>query len=417
MVSLARKNLLKDLPRFLVAQAGILFAVSLVTIQSGILKGFMRSTTLLINQSEADIWVASENLVNFELTEPFPYVLLQEAQGIPGIARVEPLLIGSGRWYAEGGRLTTLRLFGFDPEGQLFRPGQVSSDVLAALNEPYTAIIDKTNQRSFRIDAVGDTARIRSLPVEVVGITQDTQSLVSSKFVFASLENANAYASSGFSADLTCQLADGGGLNCTNTYERNPSGDVETPSPPPPGELTADAPVTYLLVKATAGTDLQALKQRLEAALPGTRAFTQTELATQTESYWRRSTGIGFILGLGSVVGVIVGMVIVAQILYTSVSEHIKEFGTLKAIGASDVSIYGVIIEQALWMSVLGYVPGLLLCSGLGAWTSATQGVIILITPASALGVFGITVMMCVGSAFFAIQKVTRVDPGVVFKA
>ncbi|MEM8806560.1 MAG: FtsX-like permease family protein [Cyanobacteria bacterium P01_G01_bin.38] len=415
MVSLARKNLLKDLPRFFVAQAGILFAVSLVTIQSGILKGFTRSTTLLIDQSKADIWVASENLVNFELTEPFPYVLLREAKAVPGVDRAEPLLIGSGRWYAEGGKLTTLRIFGFDPDGQLFSPGQVPSETLEALKKPYTAIIDKTNQRSFRIDAVGDSARIRSLPVQVVGLTQDTQSIVSSKFVFASLENANAYASAGFSADLTCQLGDNG-LNCTNTYERNRH-DQAAIAPPPPGELTADAPVTYLLVRATPGTDLQALKQRLEAALPSTRAFTQEELKTQTQTYWQNSTGIGFILGLGSVVGVIVGMVIVAQILYTSVSEHIKEFGTLKAIGASDASIYGVIFEQALWMAVLGYVPGLLLCWGLGSWTAATQGVVVLITPMSALGVFGITVLMCVGSAVFAIQKVTRVDPGIVFKA
>ncbi|MEO1402872.1 MAG: FtsX-like permease family protein [Cyanobacteria bacterium J06635_1] len=417
MVSLARKNLLKDLPRFFVAQAGILFAVSLVTIQSGILKGFTRSTTLLIDQSRADIWVASENLVNFELTEPFPYVLLREAQAVPGVDRAEPLLIGSGRWYAEGGKLTTLRIFGFDPDGQLFSPGQVPPGMLEALKEPYTAIIDETNQRSFRIDAVGDSARIRSLPVQVVGLTQDTQSIVSSKFVFASLENANAYASSGFSADLTCQLAEGGGLNCTNTYERDSQLAQAETMPPPPGELTADAPVTYLLVRAKPGTDLQVLKQRLETALPSTRAFTQDELKIKTQTYWQESTGIGFILVLGSAVGVIVGMVIVAQILYTSVSEHIKEFGTLKAIGASDESIYGVIIEQALWMAVLGYVPGVLLCWGLGTWTAATQGVVVLITPVSALGVFGITVLMCVGSAVFAIQKVTRVDPGIVFKA
>ncbi len=70
MVSIARKNLLEDFPRFLVAQAGIMFAVTLVTIQTGILNGFTRSTALLIEDSEADIWVASEEMVHFELTEP-----------------------------------------------------------------------------------------------------------------------------------------------------------------------------------------------------------------------------------------------------------------------------------------------------------------------------------------------------------
>ena len=86
-------------------------------------------------------------------------------------------------------------------------------------------------------------------------------------------------------------------------------------------------------------------------------------------------------------------------------------------MGASDWVIYGVIVEQALWMAILGYFPSMLLCFGVGTWTYATQGIVILITPATALAVFGITVLMCVGSAIFAIQKVTRVDPAIVFKA
>lgn len=415
MVSVARKNLLKDLPRLLVAQAGIMFAVSLVTIQTGILKGFTRSTTLLIEQSSADIWVASENIVNFELTEPFPLVQLREARQVEGIERVEPLIIGSGRWYSERGRLTTLRIFGFDPDGELFRPGDIAAETIEALKQPYTVIVDKTNLRSFGLAQVGDMARIRSLPARLVGVTQGTQSLVSSKFVFASLKNANAYATSGFSAGLTCQLGNGD-ITCVNSYERE-SADAPSEQSAAPAELGADAPVTFLLVRIAADVDVATAKQRLEQALPGTRAFTRQELIDQTQSYWQNRTGIGFILGLGAVVGVIVGMVIVAQILYTSVAEHLKEFGTLKAMGASDSTIYGVIVEQALWMAILGYVPGILLCWGLGAWTLASQGIVILITPASAAGVLGVTVLMCVGSAVFAIQKVMRVDPGIVFKA
>ena len=85
-------------------------------------------------------------------------------------------------------------------------------------------------------------------------------------------------------------------------------------------------------------------------------------------------------------------------------------------MGASDGVLYGVIIEQALWMAILGYIPGMLLCLGLRIWV-ANKGIILLITPISAAGVLGITVAMCVGSAFFAIQKVTRIDPAMVFKA
>ncbi|WP_416672033.1 hypothetical protein [Egbenema bharatensis] len=72
MASVARKNLFEDIPRFLVAQAGIMFAVSLVTIQVGVLNGFTRSVGILIDRSEADVWVASDDMVNLELTLPIP---------------------------------------------------------------------------------------------------------------------------------------------------------------------------------------------------------------------------------------------------------------------------------------------------------------------------------------------------------
>jgi putative ABC transport system permease protein len=116
-------------------------------------------------------------------------------------------------------------------------------------------------------------------------------------------------------------------------------------------------------------------------------------------------------------VGVIVGMVVVSQILYSSVSDHLKEFGTLKAMGASDWLIYRVITEQALWMAFLGYIPSMLICLSLGTWTVAAKGIMILITPGTAIAVLGVTVVMCVASALFAIQKVTHVDPAIVFKA
>ena len=185
---------------------------------------------------------------------------------------------------------------------------------------------------------------------------------------------------------------------------------------PPPKNLEIADPIAYILVKAKPGEDLQVLKQKIEEVIKGTTAYTKKELSEKTRFFWLARTNIGLVLGMGAIVGVIVGIVVVAQILYSSVSDHIKEFGTLKAMGASDQELYAIIVEQAIWMAVLGYIPGILVCLGLSTWV-ASKGIIILITPLSALGVLGVTVVMCVGSAFFAIQKVTRIDPAIVFKA
>jgi putative ABC transport system permease protein len=111
-----------------------------------------------------------------------------------------------------------------------------------------------------------------------------------------------------------------------------------------------------------------------------------------------------------------VGTVIVSQVLYTSVIRHIGEFATLKAMGASNSFLYRVILEQAFWMAILGYIPGIALCMALGAWTLKTQTIQILVTPASASAVFGLTLTMCSSSAIFAIRKVTALDPALVFK-
>lgn len=387
MPSIARKNLLQDIPRFLVAQAGIMFAVSLVTIQTGLQRGFASSSSLLIDNSQADIWVASKKMVHLELTLPLPFERLSQAQKVAGVERAEALILQGMMWRDRDENLGSITVVGFDPEAQLFSPWNVTQGKLSDLKKPFSIMVDESSLEGLNLKKVGDWGKLESHKAEVVGLTTETKSLVMGNFLFTSLENANTY------------------INPTLSQLTEPKKLSDTDS------------ITFILIRAKPGENLQSLKQSLEAALPNTRAFTRAQMAQQTQSYWQERSGIGYILGLGAVVGIIVGVVIVGQILYSSASDHIKEFGTLKAMGASDWVIYSVIVEQAVWMAILGYLPGIALCVGVASWTSATQAILILITPESALIVFGITVLMCVVSAIFAIQKVTRVDPAIVFKS
>lgn len=417
MVSIARKNLLEDIPRFLVAQAGIMFAVSLVTIQTGIYAGFSRSSVSLIDNSEADLWVASEQLVQLEQTLPIPVAHLIATRELAGVERAEGLLFTGAQWYPTEGEITRARLVGFDPRGTLYKPPIVVEGNLTALETPYSTIVDRMDADTLSVEATGTTTRINSINARIVGFTEGHTSMVSNPFVLTSLENATAFLNSGQTTQITCEIPPAGGqLRCENQFSRAESEPAEEEIPPPP-DLAASDLVTYILVKAEPSQNLAALQQSIEANLPGTRAFTTAELRNITQHYWRVRTGIGFVLGVGAAVGAIVGTVVVSQILYSSVSDHLKEFGTLKAIGASAKTIYGTIVEQSLWMAVLGYLPGMALCLGVSSWAAKTQGILIVISPLSATGVFGLTALMCVGSAIFAIQKVNRVDPAIVFKA
>jgi putative ABC transport system permease protein len=418
MVSLARKNLLEDLPRFLVAQAGIMFAVMLVTLQTGVFNGFTRSTGQLIHNSTADIWVASDQWVQIELTLPLPVSQVITARQVQGVARAEAITFNNALWRSPSGEITFVRVIGFDPNGQLFAPVNIQQGSISALKEPYTVIVDRTTLSSLGVKNVGDTVRVNSLPARIVGFTQGNRSIVSNAFMFTSLENANAYLTSGQVSNVTCQLPKGSEeLICTNSYTKPVQPLTPVQAPPVPKKLVASDLITYILIQAEPVQDLQTLKQRLKAALPNTRILTREEVTEKNQTFWQKRTGIGFVLGLGALVGIVVGVVIVGQILYSSVSDHLKEFGTLKAMGVSDRVVYGVIIEQALWMAVLGYLPSMLLCYGIATWTYTTKGILILITPLLAIAVFGLTVTMCIGSAIFAIQKVTRLDPAMVFKS
>jgi putative ABC transport system permease protein len=397
MVSIARKNLFQDLPRFIVAQAGILFAVGLVTIQTGLLNGFTRSSSLLIKSAKADIWLASKDIRHLDFTLPIPYERLKQAREVKGVDLAEALITQGSVWrYGSDGAVTStaiapIRVIGFDPNGQLFQPVSIVQGKLSALTQPYTLMIDQADLKSLAVKQLGNTGEIGAYKPKVVGLTKGIRSIVSSPFVFTSLPNATAYITS-------------------------PIVKPKASPPKPPAPNDGDR-ITYVLIRAKPGENLEQLKQRLEADVPDVRALTQAELTTLTQDYWRKSTGVGFILGLGAAVGVVVGIVVVGQILYSSVTDHLREFGTLKAMGSSDWFIYKIILEQALWMAVLGYLPGMGLVLLVGSWTQKAQAVQILVGPMTAGGVFGLTVLMCCGAAIFAIQKVTRLDPAMVFKS
>ncbi|GAB4347267.1 MAG: hypothetical protein Fur0042_13470 [Cyanophyceae cyanobacterium] len=440
MPSIARKNLFEDIPRFLVAQAGIAFAVSLVTIQTGIFRGFLESASILVERSRADLWITSKDFVHLELTLPIPLELVVRSREVPGVARAEGLLLRKVLWRDRDGQIDTVSMVGFDPGGRLFRPWNLVSGDLDSLRQPYRAAVDRTKLRSLGLrQGLGELGRVSDLPMEVSALTQGAQSILFSPFLFTSLSTAGAYLRASQQSELNCQVSADGGLDCLaqaqgvgepsqgNDGAQKPAQRPETPENPAQPLRPDDAPVprraaladpiTFVLVEVAPDADRETVRQALAKTLPNVQVFTREELIEKAQVHWRDRTGVGFVLALGAGVGLIVGVAIVGQILYSSASDRIREFGTLKAMGASNFTLRLIIIEQALWMAALGYIPGMGLCLGVAAWAAAEAGVTIAITPLSAVGIFGVTVIMCTGSALFAIQKIERVDPAIVFKA
>jgi putative ABC transport system permease protein len=390
MVSIARKTLFHDFIPFVVAQAGIVFSVSLVTVQIGLFYGFTRSTSTIVDRTQANIWVVSSKLQQLDLTLPIPYQRLAEAKKVPGVDRAEAFIFQSVVWQQSTQPIAPVTVIGFEPNSQFFALNPLLDGRFDAIRHPYAAVLNNSDAQFLNVAKVGDVAKIGRREVKVAGFTSGLRSMVSDPFLFTSLENGAAFVKAAAQPTI-----------------------AQTGDPP---KLSDADNITAVLVRAQAGQNLLELKERLQTALPDTQVYTQAELSALTQTYWLKNTGVTFVLGLGAVVAIAVGTVIVSQVLYTSVVRHLSEYATLKAMGASQTVLYRIILEQALWMALLGYIPGIGLSLALGTWTQQTQAIQILVTPASATAVLGLTLIMCSGSAIFAIQKVISLDPALVFK-
>ncbi|MFN6394244.1 MAG: FtsX-like permease family protein, partial [Aphanizomenon sp.] len=133
------------------------------------------------------------------------------------------------------------------------------------------------------------------------------------------------------------------------------------------------------------------------------------------KDYWANGTGIGFIFGLGVIVGFIVGIVIVYQILYSDVSDHLPEYATLKAMGYTDNYLLLVLLQEALLLAVFGYLPAFLLSFGIYQLTFTATLLPIAMKLDRAINVFILTIIMCTFSGAIAMQKLRSADPADIF--
>jgi putative ABC transport system permease protein len=156
----------------------------------------------------------------------------------------------------------------------------------------------------------------------------------------------------------------------------------------------------------------EGLRKRLPSDV---RVFTKPEFEEFEKNYWRSSTAIGFIFSLGAAMGFVVGCVIVYQILYSDVSDHLPEYATLMAMGYRLFGLLGVVAREGLLLAVLGYVPAWLAGQGLYALVrSGTRLPVEMVTERAVL-VFSLILVMCMASAGLAMRKLADADPAEIF--
>ena len=170
------------------------------------------------------------------------------------------------------------------------------------------------------------------------------------------------------------------------------------------------------LINLREGADANRVRDRLKERLPqDVLVMTKADFVQRETDYWNAATPIGYVFAFGAIMGFVVGAIIVYQILFADVSEHLSEYATLRALGYPNRFVSGIVIQQAAILGILGYMPGVGAVLWLYSRAAAATNLPIYLTQQRAMTVLVMTLVMCAISALFALRKVRRLDPAQVF--
>ena len=367
--------------RLAVALAGIAFAGILMFMQLGFRDGLFEASVSVHKLFDADLVLMSPRTMSSISMATFPRRRLVQTLADPAVAGITPVHWNFLLWRnPETRRTRSILTLGFEPGDPLFRDPALAAQA-QRLTQRGRVLFDERSRPEFGPIAAW-FRQGRVVETEVAGKRVRVAGLVSLGPSFG---------------------ADGNMITSRETFlELLP---------------TASAGGIELgLVRLRPGRDSRQVAERLQRALPAdVTVFTKAGFEAFEKTYWRTSTAIGFIFSLGAAMGFVVGCVIVYQILYSDVSDHLPEYATLMAMGYRLVGLLGVVAREGLLLAVLGYVPAYLAGQGLYALVRAGTRLPVAMDPQRALLVFSMILVMCMASAALAMRRLADADPAEIF--
>jgi putative ABC transport system permease protein len=378
-VPLAWRNLVANKPRLLRSSGGIGFAVLLMLMQLGFERAFFNASLDVIRLLDGDIFLQSASKYRFGTRDPFPAAELDAARSVPGVASAWPLYAD---WFdvfwknPADDKTFLVRTLGFDPDHPVLRLPEVDGDP-AQLREPDTILIDRNARRFLGMDCAVSQSELNGVKVRVVGS-------------FALGPN--------FESDGTVVVGE-------QTFARLLPG----PGGGPPG-------VELGVIELRPGSDPVAVQQAIRAKLPTTIAvMTKNQLLELERDFQADVSSAGPIFAMGTLVGFVVGMLIAYQIIFTDVSEQLPQYATMKAIGYRTRYLVRVVLEQAAFSGLAGWVPAWLLSLVLYRVVGEVALLPLRMTWDLALISLVLTLCMCLIAAIIAVRRVIALDPAEVF--
>ena len=367
--------------RLLAAIAGVSFANVLVFFQLGLSGSLYDSQKRPIDQISGQLVLIPKRYTNLGEPLNFSRAQLVRVRGVQGVADVTPLYIGKADWLNRDTRQSKQALvFGVTPENPALKLPILHQNK-ALLKQPNTLFFDSASKKAagsvVQTLATGNSylTELRGQQAKVVGIFKLGLT---------------------FAADINLIMS---AANFQTYFPEKSNDDIQL------GVIQLSADAKEAQVQATISRFLD----------PSLQVLTIQQLKEREMSHWQRNTSFGLIFNLGVLVGLAVGAIIVYQILYSDVGDHLSEYATMKAIGYGDNFVVGIILQESLLLATVAFLPSVLLSMLLYQVLVRATGLLVAMTLGRALFVFCLTLVLCSASGWLATGKLRRLDPAEVF--
>ncbi len=365
-VPVARRNLFSDLVRLAISIGGVAVAILLIIVLLGVYSGSVKQMSAYVDNVDADLWVAQEGspdmIHSFSVV---PEAMVDQLRGFDGVAQVYPLTSRTTLVDIKG-QQNSLILVGYEPGGAggPWKMVEGRSDP-----GPGEIVCDRVTMETNDLN-LGDTFEIDDKPYRIVGVSEDTTIMVA-QYAFVDIDEAR--------------------------------------------QALGPNRVNFILIKTAPEADREQVRRQIAAAYPQQTVYTREEFSENNAAVIR--VGILPILSVVVVIAFIIGVAIVGLVVYSATLEKYSEYGVLKAVGASSMALYKIVLEQALISSLLGYLVGALA----SLWVARIiSRIVVQISVAFSwqqfLSAFVAAIAMSVIASYVPAHKINNIDPVIVFK-
>lgn len=358
--------------RFVITIVGIALCFFLAAAQIGLLVGWVNTNSAIIRHAGVDVWVMAHNTRTFDFGTPIPRHRVQQVSSVEGVTWAEGMFVIWVSWLHPEGKRITVEMIGLD-SSNVGGPWEMVDGSLESTHFPDTVVVDELAKTALGINNVGDEAEMQGKQVFLGGFSRGVRTFTAAPFVFTSIDNALKY---------------------LGNYE--------------------DDDITYVLARIEPNSNPKLIRDRIAKEIPSVEVLTTDEFAERSVKYWMLETGFGITVIITASLGLLVGIVIMSQTLFSITQDHLGNYATLLALGFHQNTLRRIVLTQSVILGGIGIIIGSIFFL-LACHATALSPIPLETTPMVSLALILFSLLCCLAGSWFSIRAIFKLDPVSVF--